>query len=360
MTIRCAVVGATGIAGQQFLSALQGHPFFEVVRLAASARSAGKSYRQALTQPSGQVAWWDTPDALDRFGDMEVVEATQMSLEGVDLVFSAVESEPAWELESRFAERVPVISTASAFRYEPDVPIIIPAVNGEHARLIQVQRERRGWSGFVVPIPNCTTTGLAVALAPLHTHFGVKKVILTSMQATSGAGRSPGVIAQDIVDNVVPFIRNEEQKVEKETKKILGVVGDDSIVPADILVSATCTRVAVLDGHTEAVTVALDKPASLDEVKASLRSFGKDMNPRTHPSAPKDWIWVHEDPFRPQPRLDRDTQGGMTTSVGRLREDDVLGENGIKFVLVSHNTKAGAAKGAILVAEDLKSRGVIS
>lgn len=359
MTIRCAVVGATGIAGQQFLAALHDHPFFDVVRLAASARSAGKSYRHAITQSSGQVAWWDAPEALERFADMEVVEGSTMSLEGIELVFSAVESDAARELESRYAEHVPVISTASAFRYEPDVPILIPAVNGDHAQLIEVQRARRGWKGFVVPIPNCTTCGLAIALAPLHAQFGVKKVVMTSLQATSGAGRSPGVIAQDIVDNVVPYIRNEEEKVEKETKKILGRLGDDQIVPADVAVSATCTRVGVLDGHTETVVAALDKPASIDEVKAALRSFGKDMNPGTHPSAPKDWIYVHDDPFRPQPRLDRDLQGGMTTSVGRVREDDVLGENGVKLVLVSHNTKMGAAKGAILVAEDLKSRGVI-
>ncbi len=360
MTIRCAVVGATGIAGQQFLAALHNHPLFDVVRLAASARSAGKTYRQALTQPSGQVAWWDAPDALDKYADMQVVEGSAMGLDGIELVFSAVESDPARGLESRYAERVPVISTASAFRYEPDVPILIPAVNGDHARLIEVQRQRRGWKGFVAPIANCTTTGLAIALAPLHQQFGVEKVIMTSMQATSGGGRSPGVIAQDILDNVVPYIRSEEEKVEKETRKILGTLDGEQINSADFRVSATCTRVGVIDGHTETVTVALGKPASIPEVKAALRSFGKDMNPRTHPSAPKDWIYVHEDPFRPQPRLDRDSQGGMTTSVGRLREDDVLGENGIKFVLVSHNTKMGAAKGAILVAEDLMSRGVIS
>lgn len=360
MTIRCAVVGATGIAGQQFLAALHDHPFFDVVRLAASSRSAGKSYRQALTQPSGQVAWWDAMDALERFQDMEVVEASAMSLDGVDLVFSAVESEPARGLESAYAEHLPVISTASAFRYEPDVPILIPAVNGDHAKLIELQRQRRGWKGFVVPIPNCTTTGLAIALAPLHAQFGVDKVVVTSMQATSGAGRSPGVIAQDIVDNVVPYIKSEEEKVEKETKKILGALEGEAITPAGVAVSATCTRVAILDGHTEAVTVALSKPASIDEVKSAMRAFGKDLNPNTHPSAPKDWIHVHDDPFRPQPRLDRDAQGGMTTSVGRLREDEVLGENGVKFVLVSHNTKMGAAKGAILVAEDLKSRGVIA
>jgi len=360
MTIRCAVVGATGIAGQQFLAALHKHPLFDVVRLAASARSAGKSYRQAITRPSGQVAWWDAPEALERFGDMEVVEGSSMSLEGVQLVFSAVESEPARDLESRYAEHVPVISTASAFRYEPDVPILIPAINGDHAKLISVQRERRGWKGFVVPVANCTTTGLAIALAPLHQHFGVDKVIVTSLQATSGAGRSPGVISQDIVDNVVPYISKEEAKVAKETRKILGTLQGELINPADIRVSATCTRVAVLDGHTEAVTCSLKKPASIAEVKAALRAFGKDINPHTHPSAPQDWIWVHDDPFRPQPRLDRDAQGGMCTSVGRVREDDVLGDNGVKFVLVSHNTKMGAAKGAILVAEDLKSRGLIA
>lgn len=360
MTIRCAVVGATGIAGQQFLAALHHHPLFDVVRLAASARSAGKTYRQAITRTSGQVAWWDAPEALSRFADMEVVEGSTMSLDGVELVFSAVESEPAHDLESRYAERVPVISTASAFRYEPDVPILIPAVNGDHAGLIEVQQARRGWKGFVVPVANCTTTGLAIALAPLHQHFGIDKVVMTSMQATSGAGRSPGVIAQDIVDNVVPYIGKEEEKVQKETKKILGTLRDQQIVPADIKVSATCTRVAVLDGHTETVNVALKSPASVAEVKAALRAFGKDINPHTHPSAPQDWIWVHDDPFRPQPRLDRDAQGGMCTSVGRIREDDVLGDNGIKFVLVSHNTKMGAAKGAILVAEDLKSRGIIA
>ncbi len=359
MTTRCAVVGATGIAGQQFLAALAEHPFFEVVRLAASSRSAGKSYRSAITAPSGQVSWYVEPSLFDRYADMEVVEGSEMSLEGVDLVFSAVESAAARDLETRYAEQLPVVSTASAYRYEPDVPIIIPAINGSHASLIAQQRERRNWRGFVVPIPNCTTTGLAIALAPLHRAFGVKKAIVTSLQATSGAGRSPGVIAQDVVDNIVPYIPKEEEKVAKETQKILGSIKDNEIIPADIKVSATCTRVAVLDGHTETVVASLDRSVPLSEVKAAFQNFGKDMNPGTHPSAPNQWIRLFEDPFRPQPRLDRDTEHGMTTSVGRLREDEVLGENGVRFVLVSHNTKMGAARGAVLVAEDLKAQGFL-
>lgn len=358
MTIRCAVVGATGVAGQQFLAALVDHPFFEVTRLAASSRSAGKKYRDAITQQSGAVGWYVEESAFAKYADMDVVNGTGMSLDGIDLVFSAVESDAARELESAYAQTRPVISTASAYRYEEDVPIIIPACNGNHATLIEVQKKKRGWGGFVVPIPNCTTTGLAIALAPLVS-LGLSKVVLTSMQATSGAGRSPGVPSMDIVDNVVPYIRKEEEKVEQETKKILGRLDGESIAPLDIKVSATCTRVNVLDGHTEAVTAAFDREVTPADVADAMRRFGADMNPQTHPSAPERWITVHEDPFRPQPRRDRDADGGMTTSVGRIRPDDVLGEHGVRFVLVSHNTKMGAAKGAILVAEDLKSRGLM-
>lgn len=357
MTTRCAVLGATGIAGQHFLAALQNHPFFEVAKLAASARSAGKRYREALTQDSGQVAWLIEGEIPERFADMKVEDGATMSADGVDVIFCAVESAAARELEQRFAKEVPVISTASAHRYEPDVPIMIPAINGSQADLIEAQKKNRGWNGFVVPIPNCTTTGLAIALAPLYAHFGIERVVLTSMQAVSGAGRSPGVVALDAVDNIIPYIPKEEEKVEKETRKILGTLDGEGIKPAAFRVSATCTRVPVLEGHTEAVTVALEKSPSIAEVKAAMRAFGKDINPGTHPSAPHDWITVHEDPYRPQPRRDRDADGGMTTSVGRLREDDILGDHGVKFLLVSHNTKMGAAKGALLVAEDLKSRG---
>ncbi len=356
MSTRCAVVGATGIAGQQFLAALVDHPFLEVVRLAASERSAGKTYREALRQPNGQVAWYGDSSVLGRYADAPVHDAASLPLEGLDIVFSALETEAARALEGRYAAQLPVVSTASAYRYEPDVPILIPAVNGDHAGLLAEQRHNRGWQGYVVPIPNCTTTGLAIALAPLHAAFRVEKVVVTSMQAVSGAGRSPGVGSLDIIDNVIPFIPSEEQKVERETKKLLGRFSESGIIPADVQVSATCTRVPVLDAHTEAVTVALGRPASLDEVRAALDGFGREVNPGTHPSAPRRWITVHDDPFRPQPRVDRDADGGMTTSVGRLREETVLGP-GVRFVLVSHNTQMGAAKGALLVAEDLKLRG---
>ncbi len=353
--IRCAVVGATGIAGQQFLAALLAHPYLQVVRLAASSRSAGKTLRDAVTQPSGQVSWYVDPAALNHFGDTLLADGDSLSLDGLDLVFSAVESDAAKTLEARYAQFLPVISTASAYRYEPDVPILIPAVNGAHGALIETQRKNRGWRGYVLPIPNCTVTGLAITLAPLHRAFGVEKVIMTSLQAVSGAGRSPGVIGLDIIDNVIPFIKNEEEKVEKEAKKILGTLENSTVIPAEFGVSATCTRVPVLDGHTETVHLALAKKPDMAEIRAALAEFGAEINPKTHPSAPQRWITVLDDPSRPQPRWDRDQDGGMTTSVGRLRPEPVLG--GVKYVLLSHNTKMGAAKGAILVAEDLRVRG---
>jgi aspartate-semialdehyde dehydrogenase len=251
-----------------------------------------------------------------------------------------------------------VISTASAFRYESDVPILIPPVNADHVGLLDAQRRGRGWKGYVTPIPNCTTTGLAVTLKPLADAFGLKAVLMTSMQACSGAGRSPGVVALDIVDNVIPFISGEEEKVQKETAKILGRLQAGAIEPHLAKVSCSCTRVPVLEGHTEAVYVGLGKPASIEEVRSALAGFGAGAAVSKLPSAPKHWIAVNDDPFRPQPRLDRDAGAGMTTTVGRLRTDPVL-ENGFKYLLVSHNTKMGAAKGAILVAELLKERGYL-
>ena len=356
--MRVAVVGATGIAGQQFLAALEGHPYIQIEKLAASPRSAGKRYVDAISSAGGQVQWYVDGDIPARLRDMVVEDAAQMDLDGLDLVFSAVESDAARGLEANFAQTLPVVSTASAYRYEDDVPIIIPAVNSAHAELVKAQH-KRGWKGFVVPIPNCTTTGLAIVLAPLYRQFGVEKVVMTSMQATSGAGRSPGVISLDIVDNIVPYIPKEEGKVETETRKLLGDFDGTSITAASVPISSTCTRVPVLDAHFEAVNVALATEATLDDVKACLRAFGKDIGPDTHPSAPREWIHVTEDPFRPQPRWDRSREDGMSTTVGRIRADEVIGAHGVKLCLVSHNTKMGAAKGAVLVAEDLRVRGLI-
>ncbi|HXU71186.1 MAG TPA: aspartate-semialdehyde dehydrogenase [Polyangia bacterium] len=355
--IRVAVLGATGVAGQQFLAALPNHPLFEVVKLGASERSAGKKYGDAIRDAGGKVSWFAGKPLVENFAKMNVEDAAHMTADGVDLVFTAVESDAAKVLEPRFAEKVPVVSTASAFRYEPDVPVFLPAVNLDHAKLIEVQRKRRGWKGFVTPGPNCTTVGLAITLKPLETAFGIDKVVMTSMQSVSGAGRSPGVLALDIIDNVVPYIAKEEEKVEKETKKILGSFSGDGIADAKIAVSCTCTRVNVIEGHTESVFVGLKKKAGVDEVKAAMREFGSDFVALGLPSTPQHLITVSEDPYRPQPRLDRDNEDGMTTTVGRVREEPVLG--GVKYMLVSHNTRMGAAKGAMLIAEYLVHVGYI-
>jgi aspartate-semialdehyde dehydrogenase len=357
-SLRVAVVGATGLAGQQFLAALSGHPWMRLVKVAASERSAGKSYRAALTEPSGAFHWYCTEELDPAFADLEVEDARRMSTDGVDVVFSAVESDPARELEPMYARNVPVVSTASAFRYEPDVPIFLPGVNTDHAALIDQQRKNRGWKGFVTPGPNCTTVGLAITLKPLADAFGLNLVLMTSMQAVSGAGRSPGVRALDVTDNVVPYISKEEEKVQVETRKILGSLRNGAIDPHPALVSCTCTRVNVLDGHTETAFVSLGRKASIAEAKSAMRAFGAEFRALGLPSCPPELIHVTDAPDRPQPRLDRDRHGGMTTTVGRVREDPAL-PNGLKYVLLSHNTKLGAAKGAILTAEWLASRGYV-
>ena len=359
MKKRAAVVGATGIAGQQCLVALDGHPWFEVVMLAASERSAGKSYGAAIRDAqSGARRWWCNEEPAAKILELPVENAEHINLSGIDVVFSAVESDAARQLEPRYAKTTAVLSTASAFRYEDDVPIMVPGVNLSHAALIDVQRRQRNWRGFIAPLPNCTTMGMVITLKPLLDRFGIERVLMTSMQGISGAGRSPGVVGLDIVDNIIPYIPGEEEKVAKETLKILGVVGEGGVGPASFKVGATCTRAAVIEGHTEAVSVSTQTPCSPADVANAFREFGAELARLALPSAPRRMITVHDDPFRPQPRLDRDADGGMTTSVGRIREDGAL-DNGIKYVLVSHNTKMGAAKGAVLTAEYLASTGYI-
>ena len=356
---RVAVVGATGIAGPQFLAVLAGHPWFEVTTLAASARSAGQTYGAAIRDANGSRRWWATGEPAAEFLALPVEDAATLDASRVDLVFAAVESDAARELEPRFAAVAPVISTAAAFRYEDDTPICLPGVNlGAHLPLLDEQRRRRGWKGFVLPLPNCTTVGLAISLKPLDDAFGVRRVLMTSMQGLSGAGRSPGVTALDIVDNLIPYIPKEEEKVARETAKILGRLGEGGIAAHPAPVGATCTRAAVLDGHTIAVTVELVKPATPDAAAAVLRDFRPDYAGLDLPSAPRRAIVVHDDPFRPQPRLDRDAEGGMATSVGRLRPEPAI-TNGLKYVALSHNTRMGAAAGAVLAAEYLCRRNLI-
>ena len=356
--LRAVIIGATGLAGQQFISALHNHPFLQIAGLAASPRNAGKSYADAVRSASGASGWLIPEPMPAEIAKMTVLAGDQVSASDFDVVFSAVEADVARELEPRLARDIPVISAASAFRYDDDVPLIIPPVNAHHASLIHEQRKKRGYKGFIAPIPNCTTTGMAITLAPLEQAFGVQAVVMTSMQAMSGAGRSPGVCGLDILDNVIPYISKEEGKVEVETKKIFGALEGPAIKPHTMKVSCTCTRVAVMEGHTESVFVSLKKKASVAEVAAVMREWKGAPESQKLPLTPPRWIEVHDDPFRPQPRLDRDTHGGMATTVGRIREDSVF-ENGIKYVLVSHNTKMGAAKGAVLVAELLKAQGII-
>lgn len=351
--LKTTIIGATGVVGQQFVVALQSHPWFEITRLAASERSAGKTYREALKDERTKASRWfcdETPE--ERVLDMTVEDASKTDVSHMDVVFSAVESEVAQELEPKFAKTTPVISTARAFRYDDDVPVLVPGVNSEQAEVINVQRKRRDWKGFISPQPNCTTTGLVITLKPLYDSFGVDRVIMTSLQALSGAGRSPGVIALDILDNVIPYIPREEEAVQVETLKILGKYDGGRIKPADIRLSCTCTRVQVMDGHTESVFVDTKKSCTIEDAKKAFASFGRNLVGLKLPSAPEKLIVVNDDPFRPQPRLDRNTYDGMATTVGRIRKDNVF-EKGIKYVLVSHNTKMGAAKGAVLVAEYL-------
>ena len=354
------IVGATGIAGQQFVVALQHHPWFSVKRLAASERSAGKPFGLALLDTkTGARRWWCEEEPSADVLAMPVENGDTFDPRGLDVVFSATESDVAQVQEPRFAKTTPVVSTASAFRYEADVPLLVPNVNMAHAELIPRQRRSRGWEGFVVPIPNCTVAGLVITLKPLTDAFGLTSAIVTTMQGLSGAGRSPGVIGLDILDNIIPFIPKEEEKVEKELHKIFGTLSGDAITSHPAVISATCTRANVRDGHTESVFAALGRRASVDEVKDAFRGARNEARGLGLPSAPAEWIKVHDDPFRPQPRLDRENGNGMTTTVGRVREDPVL-PNGVKYLLVSHNTRMGAAAGAVLVAEYLVAKGYIA
>lgn len=357
--LKVAIIGATGAVGQEFIVALNKHKWFELTQVAASERSAGKKYIDAIRDPNSGILKWHNREEVPEYAkDMVVSKVDDIKPEKFDLIFTAIESDDAKVIEPKFAKTTPVISTAAAFRYETDVPILIPGINDAHAELIHLQQKNRGWKGFIAPLPNCTTTGMAITLKPILDKFGIDKVFMTSMQALSGAGRSPGVIALDIMDNVIPYIPKEEEKVQVETKKILGEMGNGSIAPAQLKVSCTCTRVPVLDGHTESVFVETKNVAEAEDVKKEMLKFSKNVSIRSLPSAPKDYIIVHDDPTRPQPRIDREINDGMTTVVGRLRKDTAF-DNGIKYVLLSHNEKMGSAKGAILLAELLKNRNIL-
>jgi aspartate-semialdehyde dehydrogenase len=336
--IDVGILGATGMVGQQFIRLLSGHPWFKPAWLAASGRSEGKAYRDA-------VSWrLDTPPA-DDIQRMEVQACTPGK--GPRLVFSALDASVATELEPAFAAAGHlVISNTRTARMDPAVPLVIPEVNADHLGLIRRQRRERGWSGAIVTNPNCSTVVIAMVLAPLRV-FGLRSVMVTTLQAVSGAGY-PGVPSLDILGNVIPAISGEEEKIESETQKILGTYVDDAVTAHGVVVSAQTTRVAVIDGHMASISVALDSRPSPGEVRAVLRSFSGKPQALGLPTAPSSPIDVSEAPDRPQPRLDAGKGGGMTVSVGRVRPCPILGT---KLVAMGHNTVRGAAGAALLNAE---------
>ena len=344
--IPVAVLGATGSVGQRFVQLLAGHPWFRLAEVVASDRSAGQSYRHA--------AEWRLSADLPAEAAELTVKDYDAALES-PVVFSALPGEVAEEIEQRMArEGRALFSNTSFHRMVPDVPLLIPEVNPDHACAIEVQRRNRGWSGFIVTNPNCSAIHLVLALKPLHDAFGIDGLAVTTMQAVSGAGY-PGVASLDIVDNVVPYIRTEEEKMTEETKKLLGGF-DGEFRPAPITMSAHCNRVAVRDGHTECVSVRFATPATpLDAARAMASYRGKPQELNL-PSAPKRPVIVREEPNRPQPLLDRDAENGMATTVGRVRECPLLG---VKFVLLGHNTIRGAAGASILNAELFKVQGLL-
>lgn len=357
--IKAAIVGATGIVGQQFVLALQEHPWFTIEALAASQRSAGQTYGEALRDPTtGALRWYAGTLPKPALYDQPVEAAEALEASRFDVIFTGIDSEPARVLEPLYAKSCPVISTAAAFRYEDDVPILMPGINTDHVGLLDHQRRQRGWQGFITPDPNCTTVGLVVTLAPIARQFGLETVVMTSMQAVSGAGRNGGVLGLDIVDNVIPYIPKEEEKVQRETRKVLGRLTAAGIEPLSCRMSVTCARVPVLEGHTESVLMVTRQHTDVAAVRLAFEQFGQDFVALGLPSSPRRLIAVQDDPFRPQPRLDRDTDDGMATTVGRLRADTAFA-NGFQYVLVSHNTKMGAAKGAVLTAELLVHKGYI-
>jgi aspartate-semialdehyde dehydrogenase len=345
---RVGILGATGMVGQRFIQLLENHPQFEITALAASDRSQGKEFHEACT--------WRLAGEMPAFVKSLVVQPPAPPLD-CELAFSSLPGEIARASEGAFARAgFPVISNSSAFRMDPDVPLLIPEVNHEHLGLLATQRKNNdGQQGYIVTNPNCSTIMLALALAPLQKQFGVTSVVATTMQALSGAGY-PGVPSLAISDNVLPWIEGEEEKIEQETLKILGNFAETRINDAVMQVSAQCHRVNVSDGHLAAVRVKLQRPATIEEVGEAFASFTALPQTLDLYSAPAHPIIVRAELDRPQPRLDRDAGRGMSVTVGRLQPDNVLD---YRFVALSHNTIRGAAGAAILNAELMIATGIL-
>jgi len=345
---RVGILGATGVVGQRFIQLLADHPQFEVAALAASDRSQGKVYAEACT--------WRLPGQMPEGVRNIVVQPPSPPLE-CDFVFSSLPGEIAKGAETDFARAgYPVISNSSSHRMAHDVPLLIPEVNPDHIQLIDAQRQNRDYQrGFIVTNPNCSAIAVVIALAPLNEKFGVSSCVVTTMQALSGAGY-PGVPSLDATDNVIPFIGGEDEKVESETRKILGKVTRGAVIDADMSVSAQCNRVNVTDGHMASIRVKLARSASVDEIRETLASFTAEPQKLELHSAPAKPIIVRDEIDRPQPRLDRDAGKGMSVTVGRIMPDNVFD---YRFVALGHNTIRGAAGAAILNAELLVERGCL-
>jgi aspartate-semialdehyde dehydrogenase len=346
--IPVGVLGATGAVGQKFVTLLENHPWFDLTELAASDRSAGKSYKEA-------TVWRQYKPIPERLKDL-TVKPCDPALD-CRVVFSGLDSSVAGEIEENFARAgYVVVSNSRNHRMDADVPLLVPEVNPDHLGLIKAQRERRSWPGAIVTNPNCSTIGLVMALAPMHQAFGVKRVIVATMQALSGAGY-PGHPAIDMLGNVIPFIGGgEEEKMETEPLKIMGILDGERIRFADCRISAHTNRVFVEDGHMECVSVELERKASPDEVARVLAQFRSLPQELRLPSAPDRPVIVTDERDRPQPRFDRDAGEGMSAVVGRIRECPVFD---IRFVVLSHNTIRGAAGAAILNAELMKAQGML-
>ncbi len=345
-----AILGATGAVGARFIQLLHNHPTFRIVALAASDRSEGKRY--------ADVAHWVLEGEMPRaVRDMTLLatdpDVVLRAAPDVRAVFSALPNEIAAIAEPAFAQAgVLVFSNASYHRMVPDVPLIIPEVNAEHLRLLRHQRQKRGWTGGIVCNTNCTVSGPAMTLRPLYDAFGVRRVFCVSMQAISGAGY-PGVPSLDITDNVLPYIKNEEEKLEAEARKLLGRLDGSTIHEAGFGLSAHCNRVPVIDGHMVTMSVETERPVTPEDAVRVMREF-RCEHVAGLPTAPDCPIVIREEPDRPQPRRDRLTGspvGGMSVVVGRVRREPLFGDYGVKFVTLAHNTIRGAAGGSVLNAE---------
>lgn len=346
--ITVGVLGATGAVGQRLVALLENHPWFELTEVAASDRTAGQAYGEA-------VHWLLPTPTPEKIKTLTLKEC--LPTLNCQLVLSALPADVARSVEMEFARAGYIVSSnASAFRLEPDVPLVIPEVNPDHLQLIPQQKHRRGFDrGFLITNPNCSTISLVLVLKPLMERFGVRQVMVTTLQAVSGAGY-PGIASLDIIDNVIPYIPQEEDKLEHETLKLLGRCDGKEVVPAPLTVSAQCNRVATLDGHLECVSVKLETKASLEEVISTLGTFRGLPQELKLPTAPLHPILVRSEPDRPQPRLDRESERGMASIVGRIRPCSLLD---FKMVILGHNTLRGAAGSALLNAELLVAQGMV-